>query len=163
VSERNWKPGDKAMVVFRDGVRRPAELTPGFIWAATDGHRLAAEGGFDAEPMTGPQPTPSAEVAEWLRDERLTMCGHGGADDQCCSPCLRDRILASDWLAAYVQAARDEERARVVADFAHWVATNRAYNGSEHLHGQSLYNECINAVLSTWAWEFAREAGGGAR
>ncbi|WP_418060825.1 hypothetical protein [Pimelobacter simplex] len=47
--------------------------------------------------------------------------------------------------------------AAAARDFAHWVATQRAYNGSDHEHGQSLYNECINAVLPTWAEEWAAE------
>ena len=52
MSDREWKPGDKALVMFPDGVRRPAELSRGFIWATPDGrHRLAAEGGFDARPL----------------------------------------------------------------------------------------------------------------
>ena len=39
-------------------------------------------------------------------------------------------------------------------EFVQWVATQRAYNGSDHRHGQSLYNECLNAVLPQWAEEF---------
>ena len=49
---RGWKPRDRARVLFRDGVRRPAELTPGFVWVSLEGdHLLNAVGGFDAEPM----------------------------------------------------------------------------------------------------------------
>ena len=39
-------------------------------------------------------------------------------------------------------------------EFVQWVATQRAYNGSDHRHAQSLYNECINAALPRWAEEF---------
>lgn len=57
-----------------------------------------------------------------------------------------------------------EAEAREVLDFVHWVAIARAHNGSEHQHGQSLYNECINAALPTWAAEYltdrARGLGG---
>lgn len=53
-----------------------------------------------------------------------------------------DRILA------------ERDTAKAVIDFAQWVATNRAYNGSDHQHGQLLYNECLNAVLPTWALEY---------
>lgn len=42
-------------------------------------------------------------------------------------------------------------------EFAHWVAVGRAYNGSNHERGQSLYNECLNAVLPTWVEEFIVE------
>jgi len=52
---------------------------------------------------------------------------------------------------------RDDQRRDAVREFANWVATQRAYNGSEHDYGQSLYNECINAVLPTWAEEWAAE------
>jgi hypothetical protein len=52
VTGRSWRPGDKALVLFSDGVRRAAELSPGFVWATADGaHRLFAEDGFDAEPL----------------------------------------------------------------------------------------------------------------
>lgn len=76
--------------------------------------------------------------------------------------CLRaaDAVLASDWLAARVA----EAGARAVLDFVHWVAIARAHNGSEHQYGQSLYNECINAALPTWAADYltarARGLGG---
>lgn len=45
-------------------------------------------------------------------------------------------------------------RASAVREFVQWVATGRAYNGSDHPHAQSLYNECLNAVLPEWAEEF---------
>jgi hypothetical protein len=40
------------------------------------------------------------DLAETLRDERLQPCDHStkGWPD-CCVTCLRDRLLASDWLA----------------------------------------------------------------
>jgi len=49
-------------------------------------------------------------IAESLRDCRLTYCEHwiSGDNEPCCSPCLRDRILASDWLASHVAAAKAE-------------------------------------------------------
>lgn len=58
-----WRPGDRARVLFRDGVRRPAELTAGFVWVSLDGdHQLNAVGGFDAEPLLAPAPRfPPAE------------------------------------------------------------------------------------------------------
>lgn len=50
-------------------------------------------------------------------------------------------------------------QADAATDFAAWVATDRAYNGSEHPRGQSLYNECINEVLREWAVEYAHGDG----
>ena len=70
----------------------------------------------------------------------------------------------AELLAPLVEQAKRE----AAAEFAHWVATHRAYNGSDHERGQSLYNECLNAVLPTWAAEWGAErvarggAGGGA-
>lgn len=61
---------------------------------------------------------------------------------------VADTLLAPGGVVAEIVAAE-------VLDFAQWVASNRAYNGSDHRHGQSLYNECLNAVLPTWAIEFA--------
>lgn len=43
------------------------------------------------------------DLAAWLRDWRLADCEHAEVRDGgiiCCSPCLRGRVLASDWLAA---------------------------------------------------------------
>lgn len=48
-------------------------------------------------------------------------------------------------------------KAEGAAEFAAWVAYSRAYNGSDYLNGQSLYNECINAALPKWAMEWADE------
>lgn len=66
----------------------------------------------------------------------------------------RASVRIRDALAdpASVLAQRDAE---VVNEFVHWVAVARAHNGSEHQHGQSLYNECINAALPEWAREWA--------
>lgn len=51
-----------------------------------------------------------------------------------------------------------EDIAPIIAEgvrkFVAWVAINRAFNGSNHDHGQSLYNECLNAALPTWAEEW---------
>lgn len=64
---------------------------------------------------------PSAEdvdLAAWLRDWRLADCEHAEVRDGgiiCCSPCLRDRILASDWLAAHTAAAKREGARAVLA------------------------------------------------
>ena len=62
------------------------------------------------------------DLAEWLRDERLTRCEHTSTDCDrplVCSPCLRDRFLASSWLADLIAteraAAVDEAMGRVVA------------------------------------------------
>jgi hypothetical protein len=58
MSENTWRPGDKAMILFGDGIRRAAELTRGFVWVSTDGSRvLFAEGGFSAEPRLRIAPT----------------------------------------------------------------------------------------------------------
>lgn len=51
----------------------------------------------------------------------------------------------------------DALSAEVLGDFVGWVATSRAYNGSEHKRGQSLYNEGLNEVLPHWALEWAQE------
>lgn len=62
---------------------------------------------------------------------------------------------------ATLLAERDRRvAATAVAEFAHWVAIARAYNGSDHERGQSLYNECLNAVLLTWAQEWVDEQQG---
>ena len=40
-------------------------------------------------------------LADWIRDWRLAECEHNVSSidrELCCAPCLRDRILASDWL-----------------------------------------------------------------
>lgn len=51
---------------------------------------------------------------------------------------------------------RDAREKALLAEFAQWVASNRAYNGAPD-PGQALYNEQINAVLPTWAEEFLAE------
>lgn len=52
----------------------------------------------------------AGDLADWLRDWRLTYCEHWirGDSEPCCAPCLRDRILASDWLADVVAQAKAE-------------------------------------------------------
>ncbi len=64
----------------------------------------------------------------------------------------------TDMMADLIAARLAPIRAPTVVDFAQWVATNRAYNGSDHPHGQSLYNECLNGVLPLWALQYARNA-----
>jgi hypothetical protein len=45
-----------------------------------------------------------------------------------------------------------------VREFVQWVATSRAYNGSDHhVYAQSLYNDQINDALPKWAEEWFRE------
>lgn len=40
----------------------------------------------------------SADLAGRIRDHRLSFCEHGSAaGPACCSPCLRDRLLADGW------------------------------------------------------------------
>lgn len=70
--------------------------------------------------------------------------------------------LAADLITT--ERERDEARAQVtsaareaVLAFAEWVAYRRAYNGSDHTRGQSLYNESLNGVLPDWARAFADE------
>ena len=59
------------------------------------------------------------DLAANLRDWSLAGCEHTIRMDEgrTCSPCLRDRLLASDWLAARVAAERDRvlanERERI--------------------------------------------------
>lgn len=49
--------------------------------------------------------------ADWLRDFRQQECAHSGAlGPLCCSPCLRDRIIASEWFSQ--QIADAEQRGR---------------------------------------------------
>lgn len=64
--------------------------------------------------------------------------------------------LADD-LNEWVGTDPIEEVVATLIDFAQWVATNRAYNGSDHEHGQSLYNECLNAVLGQWALDYCEK------
>ena len=86
-------------------------------------------------------------------DGHACACGaHLDHDEHSWDYHLADAVLP------LIHAERDKARAEVVEEFAQWVATNRAYNGSDHERGQSLYNECLNAVLPTWAREFT-EAG----
>lgn len=49
-----------------------------------------------------------------------------------------------------------ETEAALLRRFVEWIATDRAYNGSDHQHGQSLYNECLNAALPLWVEDFLR-------
>lgn len=75
----------------------------------------------------------------------------------------RADIKATEDAVARIVAERTRgAREQAVLDFTHWVAINRAYNGSDHPHGQSLYNECLNSALPTWAMEYLRAALGGA-
>jgi hypothetical protein len=54
-----------------------------------------------------------------------------------------------------------EARVSALREFVQWVATQRAYNGSDHsIHAQALYNESINAVLPEWAEEFLADRNG---
>jgi hypothetical protein len=50
-----------------------------------------------------------------------------------------------------------EQVAGRLGQFTEWVACTRAYNGSPHHRGQSLYNESLNEVLLPWAADFVRE------
>ena len=66
----------------------------------------------------------------------------------------------------HVEALPAQTPAQYVAGLADWVASNRAHNGSTHKHGQSLYNEGLNAVLHDWCKDYIaalaeREAGRG--
>lgn len=72
----------------------------------------------------------------------------GYTDDAECTLCAESADRSA------TQAAVRKARADGAREFAAWVATNRAYNGSDHKHGQALYNECLNVVLPTWAAEF---------
>lgn len=81
---------------------------------------------------------PSAEdvdLAAWLRDWRLADCEHAEVRDGgiiCCSPCLRDRILTSDWLTAHTTAAeaRGAERgARAVVEALRSGMPTTAFDG----------------------------------
>lgn len=93
--------------------------------------------------MTADRSTPGAAL---LTDaDREALWGHASQRSFIAAV---ERILAD-----HVRRARAE----ALMEFAQWVATNRSYNGSDHRHGQSLYNECLNAVLPTWASEFAIE------
>jgi hypothetical protein len=51
-----------------------------------------------------------------------------------------------------------EIKAEGVREFVAWVATHRAYNGSDYPHGQSLYNECLNGELPQWANDWIADA-----
>jgi hypothetical protein len=64
-AEKAYKPGDRALILFRDGEWRPAQLSPGFIWVTADGgHWLAAEGGFEARPLLSVLPPAATEGGE---------------------------------------------------------------------------------------------------
>lgn len=56
--------------------------------------------------------------------------------------------------AALADAARSSAVAATLRDFVQWVAVHRAFNGSDHAHGQGLYDECLNVELPTWAEDF---------
>lgn len=60
-----------------------------------------------------------SDLAEQLRDWQLELCAHRSeySTIPCCSPCLRDRILASEWLAKVKAKAAAEEDERL-ADMA---------------------------------------------
>lgn len=63
------------------------------------------------------------------------------------------RAVASDPDATRHDA---QAKAEALLAFVQWVATNRAFNGSDYRRGQSLYNECINAALPLWAADWLR-------
>lgn len=92
-----------------------------------------------------------------VAEHRVVATGLG---EWCCScsptvwrPSAHRARHLTDHIAPLIEQARRDG----AAEFAHWVATQRAYNGSDHDHGQSLYNECINGVLPTWAVEWGAE------
>lgn len=129
--------------------------------------------------MTTPDPTaptPDAALVERLR-EAVCECGHrafdhdtGGCkfraiyhcrpgEDPC--PCGKSTTEAlAPTVAAIRDAAVAEAVGRELSGFTAWVSRARAYNGSPFAHGQSLYNECLNGVLSNWAGEYLSEAAG---
>lgn len=84
--------------------------------------------------------TADAPVGGLTEDERAELRGF--------SP-----TLPTD-LVAFVERIKAAARAEALREFVRWVAINRAYNGSDHQHGQSLYNECLNASLPEWAEEW---------
>jgi hypothetical protein len=112
--------------------------------------------------MTGPQPTTSAEVealADLIDREYELAEAAGGIP----APFALARvILASDWLAAYVQAARDEERARVLGE-VHLMLDRKATEWADEYAASNS-----DADYGRWdGWEnaarFVRDARGGAR
>lgn len=68
----------------------------------------------------------------------------------------RKVVAVIDQIESEVEG-RAEARREVVREFVQWVASNRAYNGSDYQRGQSLYNECLNGVLGLWAEDFLAE------
>lgn len=69
-SEIVWRPGDRALILFPDEVRRPARLSRGFVWVSEDGaHSLFAEGGFDALPFAPASTATGVTAGDDLRDQ----------------------------------------------------------------------------------------------
>lgn len=85
-------------------------------WAEIEQDLRALLAETEAAPSPAQPPAPQGgrvDLAAWLRDWSLAGCEHTIAMDEgrACSPCLRDRILASDWLATH-----DAEVERAVAE-----------------------------------------------
>lgn len=99
-------------------------------------------------------PAPDEWVAWFLSgndEQRAEIAVSVIANGEAAHRCL---VANHDGLAERTRAAVE----RALREFPEWVATNRAYNGSEWPHGQSLYNECLNAVLSEWAADYLTDA-----
>jgi hypothetical protein len=102
-----------------------------------------------------PYPPWRADHTLW----NLVMGGPDATDDPggmlCPNHFLRladDRApMRGAWVVGTPVRPERAVRAEALRDFVQWVASNRAHNGSDYPHGQSLYNECINAVLPHWA------------
>lgn len=85
-----------------------------------------------------------AYLRDFVRRDEHLLAALGGGDEP---------AVASD-----PDATRHDDRVKAEAllAFVQWVATNRAFNGSDYRRGQSLYNECINAALPLWAADWLR-------
>jgi hypothetical protein len=61
------------------------------------------------------------DLAEWLRDTRLSWCQHSSElFPDCCVVCLRDRLIAAA-LAPLIEDARAEGGRQALLDWADWI------------------------------------------
>jgi len=75
-------------------------------------------------------------LADWIREWRLAGCNCNPlVDGQACSPCIRDRILASEWLAQVKAAAHREAARRMLDHEDEWTVDEAAGLWMAGVHG----------------------------
>jgi len=128
-----------ATYILATGVLIPAPAVGALGECWTEGHN---QGVLDAMHKLAPHLAP---------DERLTesvLLMPADADNP------YHESAFGEWLDTHDSIVVED----ALREFVQWVATQRAFNGSDHSpHAQALYNECLNAVLPEWAEQWLAE------